>query len=238
MTEQKTMNEFFEAGGYELMRSIEDDENYPLPFDGLSVTYEDIDFTLFSEFGERIVAPFVSRFTHEQQCAQYVYRRLIDRWKRYAAAWLTEYNPGDNYAMTENESITESPSGKDTTTETYTDYKEVQKYGHSSQTTTNADIYGADSTDAVPADETTSTTSFYQDEGQAGDERTISGEHKTEWEHKAKTDKTRGLTRTGNIGVKTTTEMLAEDESLWQRTDILQTLAHDIAEILTIPAYL
>lgn len=127
-----------------------------------------------------------------------------------------EYNPIENYSMTEQS--TDENSG---TTSTTTGGTETG----SGSGTTAGKLYGFDSATAVNRDETT--TSNSETTTRTGTE---SGEHET--------TNTHTLTRSGNIGVTTSAGMIRENLELFGNNNFyINYLFPMVDMILTIPIY-
>lgn len=121
-----------------------------------------------------------------------VEQRFGDSLLKMAQAYFeSEYNPIENYAMTEIETpnITESTSGSSNSKAT-------------SDAHTKASVYGFNSSEAVPASESDADTTT----------ESLKANNFTEGERK--TTGTRTLTRTGNIGVTTSQQMLTSELEL------------------------
>ena len=121
-----------------------------------------------------------------------VEQRFGDSLLKMAQAYFeSEYNPIDNYSMTEIETpnITESTSGSSNA--------KAYSEAHSSSS-----VYGFNSSEAVPASESDA------------DNTTESLKANNFTEGERKTTGTRTLTRTGNIGVTTSQQMLTSELEL------------------------
>lgn len=245
-SEQKTLNEFWEdrfGEDLHIWRYLcAEEQQLVLPWEsvGLTVNPIDLDLSTVVMYGSRIVDPIIEKMTlTAPQLCMWIWNHLKDRLYRYCADFSAEYNPAENYISHETDDYKETPGGSDTTTDSYTDYKEVQKYGHTVTTSSDSALFGFDTTsaDGVKSDKTGSSTSFEQGADQTGDERSISGTKSTTWQHGAKTDSLRTIDRHGNIGVKTAGEMLSGDLAYYSTHDLVQLIARDTAELLTIPAY-
>lgn len=245
MCEEKTLSQYWQdtfGTSFDLWGYIMDDHDPPfvLPFEeaGLTVNPVDLDITTTAFFGKRIFDQSLSGLDHGRLCV-WVYNHLKDRLYRYAADFSAEYNPAENYISHEEDELKETPSGTDTTTHSYTNYKETQKYGHQVTTSSDSALFGFDTTsdDGVKSDRSGASTTFDQAEGQTGDERSITGTMTDSWQHGAKTDTKRTIDRHGNIGVKTAGEMLEGDLRFYELHNLIELIARDTAELLTIPAY-
>ena len=218
---------FFSAWGQQ--------EGFPLPWANVEgipqVPAENLDALLFSSYGQRIVSPLLLRYydcasgdfiTNGRvllsMCVQTLLQKQIER---YVAAYAAEYNPSQNY------DVTETHTGTDTDTRSFDDYTETTEYGHTVETHDN--IYGFDSDSGVNDSETK--TTYSQDEGQDGDKRMLSGTQTDETEY----DST--LRKYGNIGVQTVPDMLKKDFELWDENNLWYKIAADVAKLITTPIY-
>lgn len=208
-------------------------------------SYDKIDKLLLTTYGNRPISPFLSQYvdddgTISSSAAQYIARYLLDmfrpQWARLTADFTAQYNPIENYDLTETENIVVQASGTDTGTESYTNYKETQKYGHTVTTDANAGVYGFNSGSAVPADESTTTTA-YGDSGDTGDTREVEGTRGNSMQYGKKDETDRDFRRHGNIGVQTPTDMIIRDTEFWSSNNFYSQVAADIASVLTIPIY-
>lgn len=174
--------------------------------------------------GDKPIAPIVNRLLTEagvlddagkEKIARIVWATRGDNWTKIYDALMAEYNPIENYNMTETGIESE---GVDTTrnatgeTETKNDTR-----------TTDNSTYGFNSAGPVPADTQTET---------ATDKRTS----KDEGAEKTARLNNRSLKRSGNIGVTTTQQML-ESELALRRHEFFDLVFSDIDEIITLPIY-
>ena len=249
----KTLNEAYNGGS--IAEYWGNDSQYPLPWiafeqiPAISTAY--IDNLIFSEYGERPISPFVKRHLNSEgvidttaavYISRYVFAILYKQFERYCAAYAAEYNPAENYNMRETSLDTHRNSGTDTTTTTYTDYKETSKFGHTVETESNDNIYGFDNDDStnpdgVKANKGTTATHYKQDTGETGDTKEIEGAHSDALQHGHIETIEHSFTRAGNIGVQTAPEMIEKDFRLWGTNNLWFKIAADVAEVLTIPIY-
>lgn len=242
----KTLNEFWEdrfGEDLHIWRYLcAEEQQLVLPWEeaGLTVNPIDLDLSTVVMYGSRLVDPLIEKMTlTAPQLCMWIWNHLKDRLYRYCADFSAEYNPAENYISHEEDELKETPSGTDTTTHSYTNYKETQKYGHQVTTSSDSALFGFDTTsdDGVKSDRSGASTTFDQAEGQTGDERSITGTMTDSWQHGAKTDTKRTIDRHGNIGVKTAGEMLEGDLRFYELHNLIELIARDTAELLTIPAY-
>jgi hypothetical protein len=209
-----------------------------------------VDNLIFSDYGQRGISPFVrNRLNSENQIdstnalylSRFVLATCYEQWQRYCAAYVAKYNPAENYSMTETGLDTERNSGTDSDTQSYTDYKETNKYGHAVKSSGESGLYGFDSDSAVNADTSVNVTTYEQTDKDGntlpGDTREISGSRTDSTTHGHVKTLEHSFTRAGNIGVKTAAEMLRDDIDLWVKTNLWAMVARDTAQLLTIPIY-
>lgn len=249
----KTLNEVYNGGYIAEYWGLQSE--YPPPWESyenipdVSTAY--IDNIIFSEYGNRPISPFVERHLNDAgmidstaalYISRYVLEILYKQIDRYCAAYAAEYNPAENYSLRESGLDTHRNSGTDTTTTTYTNYKETAKFGHTVETESTDNTYGIDNDntlnpDGVKADKGTTTTHYKQDTGETGDTREIEGAHSDATQHGHIETIEHSFTRSGNIGVQTAPEMLEKDFALWGANNLWYKIAADVAEVLTIPIY-
>lgn len=230
------------------------DETYPpwIEVPGLSeISFDKIDRLIMTNYGDRPVSRYVREYVklggghldprHEVIIAQYVLDLCRLSWARLTADFAAEYNPVENYLMTEKEGVSDTESGTDTTTRTYTDYKETSKFGHKVTTTDNGNVYGFDNDDLLnpdgAKDDKDVTETVYGAAGDTGDTREVEGSHADSTVYGHKNQRSRNFERRGNIGTLTNVDMLSADTAYWSAENFFDKIAADIAAILTIPIY-
>lgn len=216
------------------------------------VTFDKIDKLIFTNYGDRPISRYLREYvklsgdgqlspTNAQIVANYVLDVCRLSWARLTADFAADYNPAENYSMTETETGNDTESGSDDTERTYDDYKETEKLGHTVETDDGSNIYGFDNNDTTSPDgaksEKDKTTTTYGKNTDSGDTREIEGSHKDTTTYGHKLDRTRTLTRAGNIGTLTSTAMIRDDTAYWSAENFFDRVAADIAAILTIPIY-
>lgn len=217
----------------------------------LNITYDKIDKLLFTNYGDRPISRYLAEYIklgggkltpqNEQIISYYILDMFRLSWARLTADFTAEYNPAENYNMTENEGVSDTESGKDTTTRTYDEYKETEKLGHTVEADDTSNIFGFDNNDSSNPDgvhdSKTKNTTTYGKSADTGDTREIEGSHADETQYGHKNNRTRNLTRKGNIGVMTSTQMIRDDAAYWSAENFFDRIAADIASVLTIPIY-
>lgn len=269
--------------------------------------------TLFFTFGKRIAAPVLTHFMFNdktpllpEDClhtiddndanvlAQMILARYGEKWNRMLAINDADYNPLNNYDMTEKEIASTSGLTQDantsnrSNTRAYTTSNELNsQYGdtrantstysandinNSNASTANNEteaadadtsIYAFNSADAVPANESGAKT-VKSSSGLNKAENSITSNNKSASSESVtgkreeagkrlesesgvaqeasnstitKNDATtRTLTRSGNIGVTTSVQMLTQERNFWTWSYI-RTIIEDVAAFLTIGVY-
>lgn len=151
-----------------------------------------------------------------------IYLKYKTNWERLYNILKLEYDPIENYSMVENS----------TDNKTFTD-NNTFTHGHkidntvNSEGSTNADIYGFNTSNGVPSDKSTATSEGTSSETHSGNDVTA----------KNGTDNTtHELSRSGNIGVTTSQQMIESEIALWQ-WNFFEQVYKDIDKILTISIY-
>ena len=165
--------------------------------------------------------------------AQIAVDRFGENWaKRYAALQL-EYDPIENYSMTETETETGTNTGTVTNSGTDTGTK-TRTTESNAEGTANGFIYAYDQNDPgipSPSDKQTTTNDVTGSESD-----TESGSHSDTRTDNLAHSITKSHTRSGNIGVTTSQQMLESELELW-KYDFFEGVYNDLDQILTIPIY-
>lgn len=191
---------------------------------------------LLDKFIEQNRGNAVPEVLTEQQLIAIVsilYAKYESKWSKLYKVLFAEYNPIENYSMTEEETPditrTETPNitrGK--TTSAKSDFT----------VTTNAntatDVYGFNSNSAVPQGDSNG-NSTVKTQGDADKNVTTENETETGTRTERETGK-RTLTRSGNIGVTTSQRMLESEIKLWE-WNFYETVFKDVDTVLTVPKY-
>lgn len=168
-----------------------------------------------------------------EKLADLIWGMYGERWVRMWAVLKAEYNPIENYDLTEEETNT---YGKTTTR---TDNLSHGKTGNDTVTpnlteSSQHNVYGFNTTDVngKPADKTTTSntgtnqTTYNTTETDTGTQSHANSGHDD-----------RELTRHGNIGVTTSQQMLQSDIDLWVWNYFNDVVFPDIDRVITIPIY-
>lgn len=153
--------------------------------------------------------------------------------RNWSKLWDTlniDYNPIENYRMVE----TEQENGKvnHSDTETISGSSENSGNGHASTSGNNAtNVFGFNSENAVGADTGTTDT-----ETSSTQSTTVSTNETRETENIGTSTNDRTLTRSGNIGVTTSQQMIESERTLWDWY-FFDVVFRDIDKMLTLSIY-
>lgn len=178
-----------------------------------------LDVDYIGNSGNKRISPLVERFMDTNgtisendllTVAKVIFQRYRVSWDKLYKTLKLEYNPIENYRMTENEggnSTTTSESSSNGTGETTVE--------------SNNNIFGYNSGTGVPSDE--------------GRSRSASTDT-TNTNGSSATRQNRELTRSGNIGVTTSQQMLEAERNVWV-WDFFEKVFNDIDKIITLEVY-
>lgn len=181
----------------------------------------DIDY-LYRWSGNKPISPLIKQLCGNSETlptnqyaivAGVVWANYGDKWTRIYDTLTAEYAPLENYNMIENYegSHTDDSTSRDT----------ADPADNEIVSTTNADIYGYNSSSPSPADKSTTTTTQEIDKTNKYDNESTDGHE---------------LTRHGNIGV-TTSQQMAESEIALRQYNFFEGVYKDIDKILALPIY-
>ena len=165
--------------------------------------------------------------------ANILYTRYGVQWNKLYKVLSAEYNPIENYSMTEEE----TPDITRTETPNITRDKTISAKSDFTVTTnsdTATDVYGFNSASPVPQGESNG-NSTVTTQGDADKNVTTENETETGTRTERETGK-RTLTRSGNIGVTTSQQMLESEIKLWE-WNFYETVFKDVDTVLTVPKY-
>ena len=198
--------------------------------------------------GEKIISPLVRRklvdgvlpAAKQRECALVAFRMYGTNWAKEWATMSQEYDPIANYDMTEvmtdDTRVTEYGKTEDVTngnthtkTGTVTDAPLVT-------VETSDTVHGFNSSNPVPTDNRSESSSG-TDETTYNTSDVDSGS--TGLEQGGQDTETRNyeLTRTGNIGVTTTQQLLQSERDLWKWSFFIDVVFPDIDRVMTIDTY-
>lgn len=158
--------------------------------------------------------------------AQAIYTIYIKNWNALYKTLSLEYNPIENYSMTETENVQDTHKGtlesNGNNTNTYTETTIVND-------TSNNQLWGFNSTDSVNSDKQTGDTT-------RDAESTMDSTHKNTDRETKDITSDRTLKRSGNIGVTTSQQMIESERQLWL-WNFFESVFSDIDKILVLKIY-
>lgn len=209
MTELKRLSDCFPTGTFTgFLASMTD---APWASGEYAASSDDIDrldvLYVFHHSGDKYVVPLMKMFLDENgkltdTSLPEAADMALALWKKkWTALWdvaNAEYDPIENYRMEEHEETV--PTGTESTTDAMTGTDTTRTQGTAANNETANAVYGFNSTDPVPASVSSQKSDF-----SAG---TTFGHTNTETKTFTNRKDTRDLTRSGNIGVTTSQQML------------------------------
>lgn len=158
--------------------------------------------------------------------AQAIYTIYIKNWNALYKTLSLEYNPIENYSMTETENVQDTHKGtlesNGNNTNTYIETTIVDN-------TSNNQLWGFNSTDSVNSDKQTGDTT-------RDVESTMDSTHKNTDRETKDITSDRTLKRSGNIGVTTSQQMIESERQLWL-WNFFESVFSDIDKILVLKIY-
>lgn len=158
--------------------------------------------------------------------AQAIYTIYIKNWNALYKTLSLEYNPIENYSMTETENVQDTHKGtlesNGNNTNTYIETTIVDN-------TSNNQLWGFNSTDSVNSDKQTGDTT-------RDVESTMDSTHKNTDRETKDITSDRTLKRSGNIGVTTSQQMIESERQLWL-WNFFESVFSDIDKILILKIY-
>lgn len=158
--------------------------------------------------------------------AQAIYTIYIKNWNALYKTLSLEYNPIENYSMTETENVQDTHKGtvesNGNNTDTYIETTIVDN-------TSNNQLWGFNSTDSVNSDKQTGDTT-------RDVESTMDSTHKNTDRETKDITSDRTLKRSGNIGVTTSQQMIESERQLWL-WNFFESVFSDIDKILVLKIY-
>lgn len=209
MTELKRLSDCFPTGTFTgFLASMTD---APWASGDHAASDDDIDrldvLYVFQHSGDKYVVPLMKMFLDDDgkltaQSLPEAADMALALWrKKWTALWdvaNAEYDPIENYRMEEHEETV--PTGTESTTDAMTGTDTTRTQGTAANNETANAVYGFNSTNPVPASVSNQKSDF-----SAG---TTFGHTNTETKTFTNRKDTRDLTRSGNIGVTTSQQML------------------------------
>ena len=231
------------------------------PIWGTTFQASDLDIQFFSENDEKKISPLVSHFltvdmaetlsdTSRTRISALVQARYGDQWSRLFGVYQAQYEAIENYRMTETETGSDNTNIVKSETvdkdETASTTIVLTDNDNNTETVTNSGtastgVYGYNSAVSVPTDTGTTTgtntTTTDNEKTQNSTNTETRGEITDVDETTTNTATTnRALSRSGNIGVTTSQQMLEAEISLW-KFNFLSNVFADTAKMLSTPIY-
>lgn len=200
-----------------------------------TITTQELDIAYHgARSGQKIVSSLVDNLItdntlsddNKQNIAMAIFAKYSTNWEKLWSTMSVEYNPIENYSMTE----TETESDKHAGTNSF-DGSDISVNSENTvqNTQNNNQLYGFNSTDPVNADK--SMGDNIQDV--SGNTNRTTKNSGTE---NLNIDRDRTLKRSGNIGVTTSQQMLQSERDLWV-WNFFDTVFRDVDTFLTIQIY-
>ena len=188
--------------------------------------------------GGKIISPLVDNMVSDGQltpetASVIAMSILAVNGRNWSKLWDTlnlDYNPIENYRMTE----TEQARGENTASDTETIFGSSENSGEGQASTSGnnaTNVFGFNSENAVGADTGTTDT-----ETSSTQSTTVSTNETRETENSGTTTNERTLTRSGNIGVTTSQQMIESERSLWDWY-FFDVVFRDLDKMLTLSIY-
>ena len=183
-----------------------------------------------SHSGDKYISPFIEKMLTDgvlsdenlNKIISTIYAIYCTNWTKLWDTLSFEYNPIENYAMTETESGTESGEYKQTGTDTINTSSNVQNSNDN-----NNSVFGFNSSDAVGSDKQSGSNTNTSTGESTNTKNLINNDIKTN---------ERTLKRSGNIGVTTSQQMIESERDLW-KWYYFDMVFNDIDKMLTLQIY-
>ena len=250
MVKAVTMNDAY-SGGFSGNGVFTDLQTLDVPWKELNY-YGSLDVVYYSLSGEKTVSNIILKRVDSNShldnanrlaIANSLYTMFGVKWSKLWDTLSFEYNPIENYRMVEEESI--SGSLANTSTDTGT----IDRDGDNSRTDTGtidrdgtiADIsnkvYGFNSSNSVNSDTSTNTVDNTEEHNLTfGDTIDETETHNLTFTDERYTSTGRELTRSGNIGVTTSQQMITSERKLWDWI-YFEKVFEDIDSVLCLDIY-
>lgn len=244
----KTMNDAYPNG--KLGNGIFHDlQEFLVPWKSEDIS-EDLDIVYYSKSGKKYLSEMVDTViddsglsaAYRRTIAKAIYKVFNRQWAKLYATLNFSYDPIENYRMieveqmqredtlTKEESSTLERSGNNSVSNTGTLETESEKARENG-------IYGFNSSDSVGSDTSNETGTDTETRNLTTAESIDESESETlETNSDNATTENRSLTRSGNIGVTTSQQMIESERDLWQ-WNFFNNVFSDIDSILCLDIY-
>ena len=220
--------------------------------DGFEVPWTNTnDFLDFEYHGNRSGSKFVSPLVNNllnadgeltsverTRLAMIIFNKFKEKWNKLYATLELEYNPIENYRMTEEEETVDDKNITDSYTRdrdvSGTNTGTVGNVAGATDTITNQ-VYGFDNGEPTNKDKSvdSSSSNNTQTNNLANSE---SEDIEDSSEHNEDNTQNRTLTRSGNIGVTTSQQMIESERNLWM-WNFYEQIFKDVDSVLTLKIY-
>ena len=215
-----TLNDVY-SNGYLGNGIFLDLQSYNVPWKDENINAS-LDMLYYSKSGDKKVSSLVRRFIiddelpeqNQDSIAEAAFTLFQSKWDKLYSTLFVEYNPIENYRMTESESIDRDSATSGTNTGTISDV------GSNSN---NAGLYGFNSSQSVPSDTVSGSDQSTQTQNLANSQTVDEGIERT-------------MTRSGNIGVTTSQQLLQSEIELWE-WNFFEQVFRDLDSVLTLKIY-
>ena len=208
---------------------------------------DNLDILFISQYGNRIISNIVCNLldgdtltdNNLQRLADIINMRYHKQWTHLLSVYNAEYNPIDNYNMTELEGTTHENNNTishNNTINSVIDDSENKTVNASGNANTNNNVFAFNTTneDGVPSAKSNGNNSTNETVVNKHDIKNDITEDRNTTNINNGSD-SRVLTRSGNIGA-TSQQMLQSELDLW-KWDFLETVFKNVADMLTLRIY-
>lgn len=203
----------------------------------------DLDILFFTTYGKKPINALVEYFLlggdvllepQREKIGELITMKYGKNWEHYYNVFSAEYKPISNYDMVENETINGEEIGTENENITNTlNIDETETANASNESESDLNTFAFNSTSSVPTDKNlVNNTSNATNERSGINTNTNIGSKNTNNEKQ----QIRELTRSGNIGVTTSQQMLESEIELW-KWNFLQSIFEDISSFLSLWIY-
>lgn len=211
-----------------------------------------LDILYYSMSGDKTVSSVISKRLGDDghlsnanrlAIANALFTLFSVKWSKLYETLSFEYDPIENYRMVEEETTSSSHANTSTdsgtidrdATNSRTDSGTIDSDGTTADTSNK--VYGFNSSDAVNSDDSITTVDSTETHdltfGETVDETVT---HDLTFTDETYDSGGRSLTRSGNIGVTTSQQMISSERDLWN-WNYFSTVFNDIDSVLTLPVY-
>lgn len=210
-----------------------------------------LDYGYYSNSANKLAAPIVTDLLNDDGSisennrtilAGIIFTMFNQKWKHLWTINGVEYNPIQNYDMTETESIDTDTTDNTTNTGTITnvtdsDSTQTGTVADNGNTSENVGVYGFNSDSSVGTDTSTGTVTNTRTDNLSGTNDTTETETRnTATSNIGNRAVDRELRRSGNIGVTTSQQMIESEIELW-KWNFFKSVFADIDSVCCLDVY-